>query len=341
MSRARRLVYVVSGRSGTASISEGSAAVGRQLTTRGVRRSCMGTCAWLCVVTSMLVLAVFAPASPVRADFDKLFTSQDPGGEDWKGYYYYQDPLPDVEVPDRPQQLAPSPAIPLQPEHFKDQLALKEALKQLPVARIDLPNLPAAWLKILLTAKKEAALDAQKEDTLLSYLKVHKEAFNRSQRFTDMWALVMYTHPELDFASTNPVSSVGHEIYAEQKKMDEDTFLSSLKEKVGLFFFYTSTCPYCQKQSQILRTFSDTYGLSVKAVTRDGYALPEWPDSVADNGMGDQIGVTKVPTIFVAIPEEQFLVPVGAGILTMQELYDRLVMILQKRVQLKKQFPRS
>lgn len=123
--------------------------------------------------------------------------------------------------------------------------------------------------------------------------------------------------------------------------MDEDTFLSSLKEKVGLFFFYTSTCPYCQKQSQILRTFSDTYGLSVKAVTRDGYALPEWPDSVADNGMGDQIGVTKVPTIFVAIPEEQFLVPVGAGILTMQELYDRLVMILQKRVQLKKQFPRS
>ncbi len=285
---------------------------------------------------TVLTSALWLVSPSAYADFDRLFVPQEPAAEEWKGYYYYQDPLQNVELPEHPQELPVTPAMPLQPEHFKDQLALKEALKQLPVTRVDLPNLPAAWLKILLVAKKEAALDKQREDTLLSYLKVHKEAFNRSQRFTDMWALVMYTHPELDFASTNPVSTVGNEIYADNKKADEDAFLSSLKEKVGLFFFYTSTCPYCQKQSQLLRTFSDTYGLSVKPVTRDGYALPEWPDTVADNGMGDQIGVTKVPTIFVAIPDEQFLVPVGAGILTVQELHDRLVMILQNRFQLNK-----
>lgn len=285
---------------------------------------------------AVLTTALWAFSTSAYADFDKMFVTQEPVADEWKGYYYYQDPLQHVEIPERPQEMPVTPAMPLQPEHFKDQLALKEALKKLPVTRVDLPNLPAAWLKILLVAKKEAALDMQTEDTLLSYLKVHKEAFNRSQRFTDMWALVMYTHPELDFASGNPVSTVGNEIYADNKKADEDAFLTSLKEKVGLFFFYTSTCPYCQKQSQLLRTFSDTYGLSVKPVTRDGYALPEWPETVSDNGMGDQIGVTKVPTIFVAIPDEQFLVPVGAGILTVQELHDRLVMILQKRFQLNK-----
>lgn len=281
------------------------------------------------VVMGLLVLA----PGGAKGDVDRLFMKPDPS--EWKGYYYYQDPMPEVEVPP-PQQLPPSPAMPLQPDHFTDQLALKEALKQLPVDKIDLPNLPAAWLKILLTAKKEAALDVQSEDNVLAYLKVHKETFNRSQRFTDMWALVMYTHPEMDFSSGNPVSAVGHEIYAEQKKTEEDALLASMRERVGLFFFYTSTCNYCQKQSQLLRLFSDTYGLSVKAVTRDGYALPEWPNSVVDNGMGDQVGVTKVPTIFVAIPDEQFLVPVGAGILTVQELHDRLVKILQQRYQLKK-----
>jgi len=293
---------------------------------------------WL--TRTLIVLLALSGSVPAVAGFDDKFQRAPDPLETWKGYYYYQDPLLEGATP-QPQQLPPSPAIPLQPEQYKDQVALKEALKKLPVDKIDLPNLPAAWLKILLTAKKEAALDVQSEETLVSYLKVHKETFNRSQRFTDTWALVMYTHPELDFTSGNPVSAVGHEIYAEQKKSEEDAYLTSMKEKVGLFFFYTSTCQYCQKQSQLLRLFSDTYGLSVKGVTKDGYALPEWPDSVVDNGMGDQVGVTKVPTIFVAIPDEQFLVPVGAGILTVQELHDRLIKILQQRYQLKKRTMKS
>mgnify|MGYP001247379924 FL=1 len=266
------------------------------------------------------------------ADIDRLF--QNPQPTDWKGYYFYQDPMPEVEVPP-PQQLPQTPAMPLQPEHFKDQLALKEALKKLPVDKIDLPNLPAAWLKILLTAKKEAALDKQTEDTLLTYIRVHKEVFNRSQRFTDMWALVMWTHPENDYASTNPASGAGHDIYAASKKDTEDEFLASMREKVGLFFFFTSTCPYCQKQSQLLKVFSDTYGISIKAVTQDGRGLPEFPQAVVDNGMGEQLGVNKVPVMFLAIPEEQFIVPIGAGLITLDDLRQRVLSILKNRSSLK------
>lgn len=267
------------------------------------------------------------------ADFDRLFQPAEPP-VDWKGYYYYQDPLPDIEI--LPQQLPPTPAMPLQPEQFKDAVALKEALKQLPVEKIDLQALPAAWLKVLLTAKREAALDRQTESNLLAYLQVHKETFNRSQRFTDMWQTVVWTHPELDFTAGNPSSIVGHEIYAEQKKAEEEQLLTSMRDRMGLFFFYTSTCPFCQKQSQLLKVFADTYGISVKPVTRDGRSLVEWPESEVDNGMGDQIGVNKVPVIYMAIPEEQFLVPIGAGVLTVQELHDRMVMVLKQRYQLKK-----
>lgn len=266
------------------------------------------------------------------ADIDRLFQNTQP--TDWRGYYFYQDPMPEVEVPP-PQQLPQTPAMPLQPEHFKDQLALKEALKKLPVDHIDLPNLPAAWLKILLTAKKEAALDKQTEDTLLTYIRVHKEVFNRSQRFTDMWALVMWTHPENDYASTNPASGAGHDIYAASKKDTEDEFLASMREKVGLFFFFTSTCPYCQKQSQLLKVFSDTYGISIKAVTQDGRGLPEFPQAVVDNGMGEQLGVNKVPVMFLAIPEEQFIVPIGAGLITLDDLRQRVLSILKNRSSLK------
>ncbi|HJT22636.1 MAG TPA: conjugal transfer protein TraF [Nitrospira sp.] len=278
-------------------------------------------------------LSVLLPTA-ASADFDRLFQPIEPPSE-WKGYYYYQDPLPDVDMI-LPQQLPQTPAMPLQPEQFKDAVALKEALKQLPVEKIDLQALPAAWLKVLLTAKREAALDQQTESNLLAYLRVHKETFNRSQRFTDMWQTVVWTHPELDFTAGNPSSIVGHEIYAEQKKVEEEQLLTSMRDRMGLFFFYTSTCPFCQKQSQLLKVFADTYGISVKPVTRDGRSLVEWPDSEMDNGMGDQIGVNKVPVIYMAIPEEQFLVPIGAGVLTVQELHDRMVMILKQRYQLKR-----
>jgi conjugal transfer pilus assembly protein TraF len=273
------------------------------------------------------------------ADYDKLFQPPPPDGteehpEGWKGYYFYQDPALNEDAPP-PQPLPPTPAIPLQPEHFPDPLALKEALKTIPVEKIDLPNLPAAWLKLLLTAKKEAALDKQTEESLLSYIKVHKETFNRAQRFTDMWALVMYTHPEQDFTSSNPISTAGHEIYAENRKESEDEYLTRMKDKVGLFFFFTSTCPYCQKQAKLLKVFSDTYGMGVKAVTRDGLPLPEFPNAVKDNGMGDQLGVTKVPVIFLAIPDEQFLVPVGTGLITLDDLRVRILAILKHRTSLK------
>jgi len=295
------------------------------------------------VLCAALVCAgVLMLSSVSRADYDKIFTPPPPDGmreypEGWKGYYFYQDPpLEEEEKNLSPQQLlSPTPAIPIQPEHFPDQLALKEALKKVPIDKIDLPHLPAAWLKLLLTAKKEAALDVQSEETLLSYIKVHKETFNRAQRFTDMWALVMYTHPEQDFTSSNPISTAGHEIYAEEKTLSEDEYLKSMKDKVGLFFFFTSTCPYCQKQSKLLRVFSDTYGWAVKAVTQDGRPLPEFPLAVQDNGMGDQLAVTKVPVVFLAVPDEEFLVPVGTGLITMDDFRVRVLAILKHRTSLK------
>ena len=281
----------------------------------------------------LLAAAVLVGPLPAHADFERMFQSAEPPAE-WKGYYYYQDLSPETDF--TPQLLPPTPSMPLQPEQFKDPVALKEALKHMPIDKIDLQALPAAWLKVLLTAKREAALDRQTEETMLAYLQVHKETFNRSQRFTDMWQTVVWTHPELDFTAGNPSSVAGHEIYAEQKKADDDELLGSMRDRMGLFFFYTSTCPFCQKQSQLLKVFADTYGISVKPVTRDGRALVEWPNSEMDNGMGDQLGVSKVPVIYMAIPDEQFLRPIGAGVITVQELHDRLVTILKQRYQLKK-----
>jgi putative transposase len=282
------------------------------------------------IVASIAFVVLCGWIGMVGSSYAELF--KDESG--LHGYYWYEDPV-NEEEPEL-EKLMPTPLIPFQPESFKDPVALKEALKRLPIDNIDLVKLPAAWLKVLLTAKRDKALDEQSEENLLQYLKVHKETFNRAQRFTDMWQVALYTHPDLDFTSTNPSSNVGHEIYAETKKDEEDKFLASLREQAGLFFFFTSTCPYCQKQSQLLKMFADTYGWTVKAVTRDGYGLPEFPDAMVDNGMGDQVGVTRVPMIFLAIPNEEFVVPIGAGLITLDEVRERTLKILKQRFALKR-----
>ncbi len=270
----------------------------------------------------VLMLAVLGSLCEAAADGDLSGRFFD---ESKQGWFWYEDPAEPEGV-----WLPPTPLVPVPPK-VHDSRQLKEALKQLPLETVNTDELPSEWLKALLSAKREAALDRPTEHTVKDYIIVHRASFARAQKFTDVWNWVMYTNPELDFASQNPTSTLGHQVYAELKEQEQEQLLRQASESVGLYFFFTSTCPYCQEQSRLLKVFTDTYGFKVFPVTKDGRGLPNYPDAKADNGMGEQLGVKMVPMVFLAIPQENFVVPLGAGVITLDELRQRIVAILEKR----------
>jgi hypothetical protein len=145
-------------------------------------------------------------------------------------------------------------------------------------------------LRELVSAKKERALDDPSVENVTTYIKVQKEAYDRSQRFTDAWQIAMYTDPKLDYASQHPTSTYGHSVEAEIKRNTEEQLLAGTADRVGLFFFFTSTCPFCQEQSKVLKVFADTYGLTVKPVSLDGVGLPEYPQPATQQRHGGERG---------------------------------------------------
>lgn len=247
-----------------------------------------------------------------------------------EGWFWYEEqeerPAQEERLPERLRDEPPA-ADPADP-------AVREALKRWPVEEAQLARLPVKWLRALQDVKLERALEEFTPETTREYLLVHREHFRRSTEFTELWKLVLYTHPELDPASSHPVSTAGLQVADALEQQGQAAALAAWRERAGLFYFFRSDCPYCQKFSPILKLFADTHGWRVFAVTQDGRPLPEFPAAQPDNGMGDAIGVRGVPAVFLSIPEERFLVPVGQGFLTLSEIEDRVLTILRDRMRL-------
>jgi conjugal transfer pilus assembly protein TraF len=242
-----------------------------------------------------------------------------------EGWFWYEDP-PEAAAPVPPEPAAPPPAPP-----DPNDPAVRDALKRAPVDEAQLPRLPVKWLQALQDVKLERALEDFTPEAVREYLLVHREHFRRSQEFTDLWQLVIYTNPELDPAAAKPVSTAGLKVADQLAREDRERTLASYADRAGLYFFFRSSCPYCRQFAPILRLFSAAHGWRVFPVTQDGQTLPEFPDARSDNGMGEAIGVRTVPAVYLAVPEERFLAPVAQGFLTLAELEERVLTILRER----------
>ena len=95
---------------------------------------------------------------------------------------------------------------------------------------------------------------------------------------------MLLNYPELDFSLRHPTNNLAKQIDLDSARQQENAAIQQFSQHNGLFFFYRSTCPYCQRFAPILKDFSSRYGLSVVPITTDGISLPEFPNSHSDQG---------------------------------------------------------
>ena len=115
------------------------------------------------------------------------------------------------------------------------------------------------------------------EDHIRHYITLQNQLGARAQRFADVWKNVLLHDPELDFSLQHPTNNLAKQIDLDNTRRQEDTAIQQFAQHNGLFFFYRSTCRYCQQFAPILKDFSSHYGLSVIPITTDGISLPEFP----------------------------------------------------------------
>lgn len=181
-----------------------------------------------------------------------------------------------------------------------------------------------------LEEKKAKAVLNPTQENMYEYIALQNEQILRAEKFSNAWKKVQWKHPELDFSVKSPHSTVGNDVTSEMRRKATQKTLQNLSNRYGIFFFYSTSCQFCQKYSSILKSFATIHNLDVFAVSMDGEILPEWPDSVINNGQAEQMGMAgkPVPATLLFDNKEKQVIPIGFGILAMSELEDRIYQLV-------------
>ena len=182
-----------------------------------------------------------------------------------------------------------------------------------------------------LERKRALAIVKPTPENLQSYIVAQEARMDRAALFSDVWRRVLWAHPELNYQLRNPANNAAIQVRDTQRAAKEREALEGLGREWGLFFFFRSDCPYCHRLAPTLKWLSAHYGIAVFPVSLDGGGLPDFPQPARDNGMAGALGVSVVPLVVLANVQDRRLLPIGSGVLSAQEIVERIYLLTQTR----------
>ena len=102
--------------------------------------------------------------------------------------------------------------------------------------------------------------------------------------------------------------------------------LKKIAAGAGLFYFFSSGCPYCHKQNPVVDMLINRHGVKVLAISLDGAPMTDgyFPNYLRDQGQAAANGVQATPTFLMVRPPNT-VVNLAVGIRTLTELEDRML----------------
>ncbi|MBF0609506.1 MAG: conjugal transfer protein TraF [Magnetococcales bacterium] len=234
-----------------------------------------------------------------QASSDSFFSDHE------RGWFWYESP-PVEEVPEE-ELLLPTPPSP-------------------PAGQTDTVPLSAAWLREQLPKFRDMAIDQPSAENVAVYLALQKVAMDKSNRFSDAAQLAVMSEPWLDENNTRSIATFGALVMDETAQAGLDEAVKMIADKVGIWFFYESTCPYCVSQAGVLSALAKSHGLKVMAISMDGLPLPgsEFRNFIRDEGHARKLGVTTTPTMMLFQAPSEFAV-LSQGLMAGDEIMRRLI----------------
>lgn len=154
--------------------------------------------------------------------------------------------------------------------------------------------------------------EAKRVPALANFL-MHPENKEYAENYLSWQYKYMMHLQKIGFALSSTNTLKGHEIYPikgyaanevesiynkyNQKALYREKW-QSIKEKIGLIYFYSTTCPVCQKQTPIVDAVVKQYGFSIRGVVYDGKIDDTVAfESINNPGLYQKFNITQVPTL--------------------------------------------
>lgn len=192
------------------------------------------------------------------------------------------------------------------------------------------PKSPAEIVKAYreeLENRLHAAWIAPTPANVRSYQAMQKDMMDRSKLFSTSWIQNVFQHPELDHTLVSPVNQQGRHIQLDLEKQRRAQTIQELSQTYGLFFFFSSDCPYCHQFAPIVKRFAETYDWDVIAISIDGGSIAEFPQAEPDNGLATAWNIQTLPSLYAVNPQTQNAIPIAHGFTSMDEMESRIMML--------------
>ena len=148
---------------------------------------------------------------------------------------------------------------------------------------------PEDMRELINQALSFAQQNPRDEDRMLTYLKLQGVAMRRAKLFQESWSAAILKYPVLDSTvdRSPTLAATTAEVVAERE--DRTRAIISMRDDMGLLYFYSPDCRYCQEQTSILASFVEKWGWK-KIQAINIYDSPQ---------AAQRYGVQSVPDIWV------------------------------------------
>ncbi len=226
-----------------------------------------------------------------------------------KGWFWYQDPK------DRPplEEPAPPPPVPVPPPS-------KEITK--PEER----PFSVAWLRAKIEILRDNAIENPTEENARAFLYAQRLMLDMANNFAEAGSKVARADPMLNEELRFPFATAQRReaLFAVSKARDQ--VLADLNSKVGLWFFFDSTCSFCAGQYRTLVAMAKKRGMSVRPISIDGRGLPGMKifTTDKDRAVFTRLELKLTPAIVMVRPPNNFYV-VAHGAMAENDLEDKIL----------------
>lgn len=252
-------------------------------------------------------------ASAVAATLLAAQASADPfSGHGW---FWYQMPPPPPKVVKRP----PPPPV-VKPVVVKPKHPVKPHLKPFSVQ----------WIRKYRKKYMVEAINDPTTKNMDTFMLINKAMFDKAQNFANAFYYQSHFNMALNPAVDYPHTQAGLAAYYAQEDKAKTLAFHYLSHHAGIFFFFSSHCPYCALQYQQLNFFLQRhpgFAHHTYYVSMNGHRLPNMPSSIPiyhNTGQAKFFRLSETPALVLALPPKTFVV-FAQGETIEAEIHDQLL----------------
>ena len=243
-----------------------------------------------------------------------------------EGYWWYaQEPQP----PKKPEPKKEKPVI------AQNKPDTRQSQKPDSAAASAPPVFSADWVEENLKVYRRVAWDKPTVENLRAYLYLQRFAMDRSEQFAYAGQMAVEGDPYLYEIARAPLGGSMNVNRASYINAEQSHLLKKLYDRVGIFFVFKSRCYICDEQAKILKTASNNFGITVKAVSIDepepGNTTAElFPDYIVNPGIISQMKIRALPSSFFLDAKTAEIKPLVQGFVTLSDLNRRAISAAQR-----------